>query len=280
MDPIGQTNEVCVGASAFSAFPSLTPLIAKYRDSRPNARAINRSSYRVKRGGGRAKKSAPPMRLMPRISAPVPSSMIVKMPYSFTNVFSTTALTGASTYTQTFRCNSIFDPDATGVGLQPRWHDQWAGIYTRYMVRRCNIKWRIVNTANSFAAWFYTAITPYTDTSLKPYDALLTSATYMDDIKELTKRPGNRFQLKMHKAPGNGQSLIAAQSKSIVPAFYMDGKDRQVQNSALFGANPAFQVYADCDIFAPLDGTSRTHYMEFVIEYEVIMYEPKAPTQS
>ncbi len=33
-----------------------------------------------------------------------------------------------------FRCNSIFDPDATGVGHQPYGHDQYQAIYKNYRV--------------------------------------------------------------------------------------------------------------------------------------------------
>lgn len=34
----------------------------------------------------------------------------------------------------TYRCNSINDPDYTGVGTQPTGHDQWGVFYSRYTV--------------------------------------------------------------------------------------------------------------------------------------------------
>lgn len=41
-----------------------------------------------------------------------------------------------------FRGNSIFDPDQTGVGHQPMYHDNYENIYQRYLVRgaKCQIK--------------------------------------------------------------------------------------------------------------------------------------------
>lgn len=35
---------------------------------------------------------------------------------------------------QVFRAGSIFDPDFTGTGHQPRGHDQWAQLYHKYLV--------------------------------------------------------------------------------------------------------------------------------------------------
>lgn len=39
-----------------------------------------------------------------------------------------------------FRLNSVFDPNVTGVGHQPRGHDQWATLYRRYLVHGCKYK--------------------------------------------------------------------------------------------------------------------------------------------
>jgi len=45
----------------------------------------------------------------------------------------------ASTKTYKFRANSIYDPDATGVGHQPYGHDQLQEIYNHYCVDSCTI---------------------------------------------------------------------------------------------------------------------------------------------
>lgn len=60
-----------------------------------------------------------------------PQQIKVRMKYVDEFVLSSTA---GSTATQTFRMNSIFDPDYTGVGHQPYGHDQWTPLYNKYTV--------------------------------------------------------------------------------------------------------------------------------------------------
>lgn len=71
--------------------------------------------------------------------APFPDRMSVKLLYSDVK----TLALGAGGSSQTvFRLNSIFDPDFTGVGHQPRGHDELALMYRRYYVTGC--KYEIV----------------------------------------------------------------------------------------------------------------------------------------
>lgn len=204
--------------------------------------------------------------------------MIVKLPFSESAVETTTLNSGHTYFTKTIKANSIFDPDNTAG--QPRWHDQWATMYNRYYVRRCTVKWRIMNTANSFGAWFYTAIVPYRAGAGSPYIVANINSALMSDVKELAKRPGHRFYPKLHKPPGAGQGILVYDSRSIVPAFWLDGKDRQTDNSAAFGADPPQVVNMDINMHSLVDASVRTYYMEIMVEYEVCMYDPKDPGPS
>lgn len=48
---------------------------------------------------------------------------------------------GVSTYAEyVFSMNSIYDPDVTGTGHQPRGRDQWANMYNKYIVRGCRYR--------------------------------------------------------------------------------------------------------------------------------------------
>lgn len=60
-----------------------------------------------------------------------PNSIITTMRYA--EVFTKTSTLGAIAF-NTFNANSIFDPNATGVGHQPMYKDQWSGIYNQYVV--------------------------------------------------------------------------------------------------------------------------------------------------
>lgn len=46
-----------------------------------------------------------------------------------------------------FSCNSIYDPDISGVGTQPNGHDQLAAFYNRYVVRFAEIKVRFASAS-------------------------------------------------------------------------------------------------------------------------------------
>lgn len=46
---------------------------------------------------------------------------------------------------QTFRVNSLYDPDYTGIGDQPVGFDELSAFYSKYRVRACKIKFSIWN---------------------------------------------------------------------------------------------------------------------------------------
>jgi hypothetical protein len=60
-----------------------------------------------------------------------PDSVRVKLPFTQTL---TPGTTSGGLYTYQYRGNSGFDPDYTGVGLQPNGFDQWSQFYNTYVV--------------------------------------------------------------------------------------------------------------------------------------------------
>jgi len=65
-----------------------------------------------------------------------PARMTVTLPY----ILSGRVNPGIVAFNdQVFRLNSVFDPDATGVGHQPRGFDQWSLVYNQYRVSRCDV---------------------------------------------------------------------------------------------------------------------------------------------
>lgn len=57
---------------------------------------------------------------------------------------------------QVYRLASIYDPDFTGVGHQPAFHDQWAALYKHYRV--IGVKWSVLFAPKRGAKYFTTGI--------------------------------------------------------------------------------------------------------------------------
>lgn len=80
--------------------------------------------------------------------APVPDKMLTKMTYSDQITF-TLSVAGAL-YAYQFR-NSIYDPDKTGTGHQPLWHDQMATLFGNYRVHGIKYRFKLLNgNTNAF----------------------------------------------------------------------------------------------------------------------------------
>ena len=98
----------------------------------------------------------------PRIPVPIlvngfPPLMKVDLHYESL----VTLMPGAAVASYVFRGNSLFDPDYTGTGHQPRYYDQLTPIYGRYKVLRSAITVEMINGSPNSGAIF--AITPNTE---------------------------------------------------------------------------------------------------------------------
>jgi hypothetical protein len=71
----------------------------------------------------------------------------VEIPLVYEDIISFS--TGATQANYVFRGNGAFDPDATGIGHQPKYYDTWAAIYNRYRVLRSSIRVNWVNGSQS-----------------------------------------------------------------------------------------------------------------------------------
>lgn len=81
-----------------------------------------------------------------RSSNGFPVKANVKLKYSATISLNAGANSRAI---NSFRANSVFDPDFTGVGHQPLGFDQWAAVYGAYRVTKCTVTARTVPDAAS-----------------------------------------------------------------------------------------------------------------------------------
>lgn len=115
-----------------------------------------RKSYKrkaYKRKSFRRKKTVSFVR--PKYISGPPSQMLVKFVYNTEQLNFIPNLSSTNWHTHFFRSNSLFDPDITLTGHQPRFFDQFAAMYDKYRVLGSKIEFEgIVETAGAGAKIF------------------------------------------------------------------------------------------------------------------------------
>lgn len=82
------------------------------------------------------------------LGAGFPKRVLVKLRYTETITLSTTG----DLANHLFRANSIFDPNFTGTGHQPYWHDEFSAVYGFYTVVGSRIRADFVQQTSSSSA--------------------------------------------------------------------------------------------------------------------------------
>lgn len=91
----------------------------------------------------RSKKGGRQRFMLAAVSAQ-PRTMVVQFRFQQNQTLVEGAAGVGATYA--FRLNSLYDPNATGVGNQPVGYDQWSALFNRSTVFRCSITVQMVNT--------------------------------------------------------------------------------------------------------------------------------------
>lgn len=183
------------------------------------------------------------VRRMPHI---MPDRALVRMPYTTTIAYN---LTGSIYQEYTYRGNSIFDPDASGVGGQPLGFDQWNAFYNLYEVSASSIKVELVNTTVSQLRL-----------ALRPSNALgnqtdidfVASLPY-SKVKVMSDRAGDTFRLSNRLST----SVIRGQATGLL-----------TNNQSALNTNPQVQWYWHVGLWAPID--ANPVYTCVTIWYDVI----------
>jgi len=94
------------------------------------------------------------LNVIPKLSVPrnvlgFPSELVTTVKYS--DIYALTSTANAMSARQYMRLNSINDPDQTGTGHQPLWHDTYAQIYGRYTVLKSRMVVNFQAYSNSIA---------------------------------------------------------------------------------------------------------------------------------
>ena len=221
-----------------------------------------------------------------------PKSMAVKLTYCDVITVPNTD-TGTAAYR--FRLNSIFDPDYTGGGHQPRGHDQWASIYSKYCVIGAKVKVEPIYSSSGTGAG-------NTEVTIKGYiDDDITGPNYSaEDIIELGLL-GSKCQVLTIGANPHGfeRKLKNMYFKFGTKKFFGVSKNEQIINAvglgmgestsltgmqhvgALFGTNPVKPAYLRLGCCGPAhDAQTATVAARVTIEYSVIVHSPKEVGES
>lgn len=179
---------------------------------------------------------------------PFPAKAMARLRYS--TVVSLVISQGGTPASHLFRCNSIFDPDYTGVGHQPYGHDTYQTIYNHYNVKRATI-----------------TMTPTTSGNMLYGIAKTDDTTVSADYDQVREQKG------CNVAAGQGSSIIPS-----VTNYYTDSYFHNVNaiTSAQFGANPNDQMFFQCFLEAA-DSTATLTTRTFIVNitYDVEMWELK-----
>lgn len=170
-----------------------------------------------------------------------------------------------STYAQyTFRGNSVYDPDETGIGHQPMYYDQYAAVYQRYKVTQSSCK---ITIANYNATAAVVAV-------LLPSSEVVTITSYSIAMEQ-------PYAKRTELIPISTRAGVKTTIKSVMSTRKILGlTNAQLQSedySALTGASPTSLWYWNLSFFN--DNAVGVHFL-VDLEYSVIFYDRRAPTLS
>jgi len=165
-----------------------------------------------------------------------------------------------ATSVHVFRTNSIFDPDLTGGGLQPRYHDQWAAMYNKYRVN--GFAWRLTCVSTGgLGCWWARA-----NSDLQFTGTYLTVAEH---------RHGKSIGYTGPTSSGNVQIMDQGYvDLRAIHGQYQLNDDQE----ALFGANPVDQTFFYVVRNSEDDGgTATTSSFQLEATFYCEFFEPTVP---
>jgi len=194
-------------------------------------------------------------------SDPMSSSKTLDMRYQDVRVLTSDGTPGIFGTEQTFRLNSLFDPDLTNTGHQPYGYDQVTPFYGSYLVEEAKIE---VEFSGSNSNSLFAALTVQSGQNTTSLAGSLLSF-------------GLERQSILGKAlPIDGRNVW--RHVEVIPIHKVVGLTKaehlgDPNYRALVGANPASQVYFRLAVADPV-GASKTCIQNVCITYRARMFDP------
>lgn len=161
-----------------------------------------------------------------------------------------------------FSGNSVFDPDLTGVGVQPLGYDQWSALYDRYRVNGSAIKVRFIAIGIDAAtnSWEVCLVPSPVTTTFSSMDAARASPYSIGTAKNMEQQGGYlRNYMSTAKIEGVSKTTVRVDDEF----------------SSIVSSNPTEQ-WAWNVIGQPADRSTSASLIAFVsITYYVTFYSRK-----
>lgn len=202
----------------------------------------------------------PRLQLLSAPGTPFPTRCRATLRYtSYFNL--STVVAGASQYF--LRCNSIYDPDFSGVGTQPRGFDQYAVLYNQYTVNKAKLKITICIPTTGATGQLMFGATFKPDTS--------GSAT----LDQLADQPYTISKVTNQQTSALDRTITMTWDRK--KRFPQD--QTSVSLSAQTNANPAEQEFWQIwyqNAYNPLVAGASDVTFQYSIDYDCEFYELKA----
>jgi len=186
----------------------------------------------------------------------LPSSMLAKV--RFADFYGFTSAAGYQT--QTFRLNSIYDPDVTGVGGQPSFYNTLAGLYESYIVEKATVSLFIIQ--NDAQESEQLGLVPHV-----PGESIIAGMTASQQIP--TEMPGCKWIILPPAVSGATRptgTLTASYDLRALKGGPLDPSS----DGSMFGSNPTAAYYLDVVCCHPSSVVSAlSSQYQIVIEYDV-----------
>lgn len=184
----------------------------------------------------------------------------VRMPARLVYEDLLTIAPGATLGSYVFRGNSLFDPDYTGTGHQPRYYDQLTAVYGRYKVLGSSITVEMINTSGGGGSGAVFAVTP--NTEIITFTSWQTAAelpqSRVSDIVPI----GSVYPFKID------HRVTTTQICGLLP-YQVNDEDW----SATIGSNPLHIWYWNINVAAVNSAVNVTVQVRVRITYDAVMYD-------
>lgn len=187
---------------------------------------------------------------MSRTATLAPPQTFVKLEYTDTYIYA-----AAPTQNRVYAYNDLFDPNVSGVGVQPVGFDQWCAFYGRYEVLSC----RVVSELYNAAAANLTIMCVYPTLSTTAVTSTADAAGQPDVVTLRTS--------------GTSGVPFASATRLYTSARLIGRNTYSLNFTGAAGASPANRLYLQY-MFASLDGATnlnivlRVRMVFFVRFYE------------